>query len=440
MTFYRIAAILARVLLVAGGVLVAVPLLAHLVPWPILELWPGAAAVTPMASVAAALIWGALAVAPGAAGARITLASLALVLTLTGFLPGLELLGLRPGALALSMALALLATGVLLIEAGRASLAQFLFFVAGFYGWIGVLANVVAAPDLFGSMSSFGAGAVVSMAGAALLRWNHRGVIRSLLSPLAAAGQVRLMLLAAGLGPVLIGWYFLGAAPEVVPLSHMVEMLLAIVVFLILVVVRNGHKAVQAERAQHRLERRLEYLAHYDMLTGVARRNLLERCFERDTAQAERGGGALSLVLVDLDFFKNVNDMGGHAFGDLVLQRTARRLQDVLEREATLARIGGEEFAVLLPGVDLAVAIIVAERLRAAVAGMRVTWQGVVHDRQTASLGVAQWERGESLRALLERADHALYGAKERGRDRVLVAAPSARPAGAALGADMGAA
>ena len=100
-------------------------------------------------------------------------------------------------------------------------------------------------------------------------------------------------------------------------------------------------------------------------------------------------------------------------------------MQAVLRRQDTLARIGGEEFAVLLPGADLAEAIAVAERLRGAVAGMRVAWQGVVHDRQTASLGVAQWAPDESLRGLLERADRALFGAKEHGRDRVLVALPA---------------
>ncbi|MEZ5686128.1 MAG: GGDEF domain-containing protein [Paracoccaceae bacterium] len=425
MTAYRIAVLLARALLVAAAVLVALPFLGHLMPWPVFALWPGAAAMPPMASVTAGLVWGALALAPEHAGARITLASLALVLTLTGLLPGLELLGLRPGAISLLLMLALIAAGVLLIEAERAAAAQFLFFVAAFFGGVGVMSIVVAAPDLFGVMSSFGAGAVVTMAAAGLLRWSHRGVMRSLLSPLATAHRVRLMLLAGGLGPALIGWYFLGAAPEAVSLQRAVEMLLAIMLFLIVVVVRTGHKAVMADRERRQLEKQLERLAHYDMLTGAGRRSLLERRFDREKMLADRLGGAFSLVLVDLDFFKDVNDMGGHAFGDLVLQRAVRRMQAVLRRQDTLARIGGEEFAVLLPGADLAEAIAVAERLRGAVAEMRVAWQGVVHDRQTASLGVAQWAPDESLRGLLERADRALFGAKEHGRDRVLVALPA---------------
>lgn len=152
-----------------------------------------------------------------------------------------------------------------------------------------------------------------------------------------------------------------------------------------------------------------------DPLTGLANR----RCFtERldDEIAASRGGGPpLAVALFDLDRFKQVNDVHGHDAGDAVLCEFARRLAGGARDGDLPARIGGEEFALVLAGADVAAAEAVAERVRDAVAGAPFPEAG----RCTVSAGVATWRPGDDGSALLRRADAMLYRAKERGRDRV---------------------
>jgi diguanylate cyclase (GGDEF)-like protein len=128
--------------------------------------------------------------------------------------------------------------------------------------------------------------------------------------------------------------------------------------------------------------------------------------------------------LFDADHFKNVNDEHGHVVGDHVLTAIAEGAASALRSSDILGRLGGEEFAVLLPDTDLAGAMIVAERVRAAVAAREVQSepdeQGAsVGVRVTVSLGVAELRGHEPFESLLKRADRALYAAKDLGRNRV---------------------
>ena len=136
-------------------------------------------------------------------------------------------------------------------------------------------------------------------------------------------------------------------------------------------------------------------------------------------ARCERDQAPLCLVIADIDLFKNFNERFGYLAGDAVLRRMARRLADGLRAQDLIARYGGEEFLILLPKSSLEQAVPIAERLRELVAigcGLP-TDQGV-----TLSCGVAPMLPGESLDALISRADLALRRAKENGRDRVEVA------------------
>ncbi|PTA67457.1 GGDEF domain-containing protein [Deinococcus arcticus] len=160
-------------------------------------------------------------------------------------------------------------------------------------------------------------------------------------------------------------------------------------------------------------EARAGYL---DALTGVPNRRQLTLWL---SAQLDGPARApLSVILLDLDRFKQINDTHGHDYGDEVLRRTASAMGGVLRRGTLFGRWGGEEFLVILPGAGAAEAQGVAERIRQAVAG-------VPHDRVlqvTASLGVAQGEPGERMETLLRRADEALYAAKHAGRNQVKAA------------------
>ncbi len=170
------------------------------------------------------------------------------------------------------------------------------------------------------------------------------------------------------------------------------------------------------------LEQELRRLATTDPLTGAANRRHFMQAAQHETDRAGRYGGALSVVMLDIDHFKHVNDSWGHAIGDEVLRRVVHAINLGLRDIDILGRLGGEEFAVLLPETALDQAVAVAERLRQAIAEIQVpVGDGVT--TVTASMGVAERCRDDgNVDHLLGRADRALYTAKQAGRDRVLAA------------------
>ena len=153
-----------------------------------------------------------------------------------------------------------------------------------------------------------------------------------------------------------------------------------------------------------------------DSLTGAFNRRFFEMQFEREVSLAERTRQPLSLIIIDLDNFKNINDNFGHSVGDDVLRTVIKSMKSRLRNFDTLARYGGEEFAVILPQTGLETALIVAERLRKTVADTNIAEIRQV----TASLGVATFSVHASSAAQLRTvADRALYTAKKQGRNRV---------------------
>ena len=171
-----------------------------------------------------------------------------------------------------------------------------------------------------------------------------------------------------------------------------------------------------AALAMTQLELRL--VAMTDALTGAHSRRAFRSEMDRALSLAQRHGHALSCIMLDLDHFKAVNDTHGHAAGDLVLAATAGACRKALRESDSFGRMGGEEFAVLLPHTDAAHAMTVAEKLRCAIAGLRIpTASGPIN--VTASLGVAGLDGGAGdTDVLLHRADAALYAAKKSGRNR----------------------
>ncbi len=170
-------------------------------------------------------------------------------------------------------------------------------------------------------------------------------------------------------------------------------------------------------------QRKLEELASVDELTGLDNRRTAIRRLHDELRRADRDGTPLACVMLDLDHFKVVNDTRGHAVGDEVLKATAQGLSAEARAYDTVARIGGEEFLVLMPGVQQDAALQIAERMRAAV--LRRTSEALGGGQGvTLSGGVATYASGsgEPADTLLARSDRALYEAKVSGRDRVCTA------------------
>jgi diguanylate cyclase (GGDEF)-like protein len=164
-----------------------------------------------------------------------------------------------------------------------------------------------------------------------------------------------------------------------------------------------------------------------DPLTSVWNRAGLDTILTRELEASAMRGSPLSLAMVDLDHFKAVNDKFGHGVGDTVLSEVARRLRVAARPVDSVARFGGEEFVVILPGCGADDARTVAERLRSRLADHPVVVGQSLQLDVTASIGIATAEPGEPPSVLLTRADVALYDAKRGGRDRVVVAEPSMR-------------
>jgi diguanylate cyclase (GGDEF)-like protein len=166
-------------------------------------------------------------------------------------------------------------------------------------------------------------------------------------------------------------------------------------------------------------------LAYTDYLTGIANRaNVVERG-RKLVSKSHRRSRTFSVVLLDIDNFKSINDALGHSGGDMAIRQTVQQLQQALQTGEWLGRVGGEEFIVVLPGCNEQEALQRAENFRWAVAS-----EGLVHGEQrpvklTVSLGVAALEPGERFGSLVNRADSALYRAKESGRDCVRAASRS---------------
>lgn len=175
-----------------------------------------------------------------------------------------------------------------------------------------------------------------------------------------------------------------------------------------------------AAMTTRRLHLNLERLASHDPLTGLLNRHALDVAIEREMARSARHLYPLSVLLMDLDHFKRVNDTYGHDAGDAVLKAFAEVAAGVLRRDDVLGRQGGEEFMALLPGSDRSSALRVAERIRAAVAATPIEHEGRAIT-VTVSIGVATAMDRASWDDALRAADAALYEAKHSGRDRVVV-------------------
>ena len=183
------------------------------------------------------------------------------------------------------------------------------------------------------------------------------------------------------------------------------------------VALAQSHKVLAGMRSQ------LDRLAHTDDLTGLANRRMFQERAAQMLELGKRYGDPCSVIVFDLDHFKAVNDRFGHEGGDLVLRTLGAYILSIARNVDLVARVGGEEFAVVLPHTTLPVAQMAAVRLCEGIAALRTTMANDEVLAFTASFGVAEYARTDSdLAALMHRADQAMYRAKANGRNRVELA------------------
>lgn len=196
-------------------------------------------------------------------------------------------------------------------------------------------------------------------------------------------------------------------------------------VFALLVTTITGFVLIQK---QERFDAKLIELASTDALTGLLNRRTLMKAAERRVEEARRYGQSLSILMLDIDKFKRINDKFGHLEGDRVLQAVANVMTSCSRRTDYLGRFGGEEFMLVCPSSDAEEAGILAERIRAAIENRE--GDSRLHKYNiTVSIGVAAMSSPEAqVRDMIDAADRAMYRAKKAGRNRVVIEADSERP------------
>jgi diguanylate cyclase (GGDEF)-like protein len=193
-------------------------------------------------------------------------------------------------------------------------------------------------------------------------------------------------------------------------------------VFLI-VAATAGWSTLRAQARTRKMAEQLRHSATTDELTGLANRRAFLHALEVELARARRSGAPLSVAVADVDFFKRVNDKYGHGGGDDVLRALARIAETTMRTGDLVGRLGGEEFAILMPDTDEIQARIACERLRGAISGRTIRLGTGEDVAITLSTGVALLAAGDDRDRLVKRADGALYQAKEGGRNQVRMAA-----------------
>lgn len=163
-------------------------------------------------------------------------------------------------------------------------------------------------------------------------------------------------------------------------------------------------------------EKELELLASTDLLTGLYNRRKFEEILGKEIQEAKRYNKTFSIILLDIDFFKDINDTYGHQVGDYILQSLARLIKNMLRSTDSVARWGGEEFVIILPNGKIDGAYMLAERLRKTIENTKFP----IERKCTISLGVTQYKPDDTPHSILKRADLALYTAKQNGRNKTV--------------------
>ncbi len=175
------------------------------------------------------------------------------------------------------------------------------------------------------------------------------------------------------------------------------------------------------------LRGQLEEQSIRDALTGLFNRHFMQMTLDRELARAARAGSSVALFMLDVDHFKRFNDTFGHGAGDAMLRAIAAAFRASVRAEDIICRYGGEEFAIILPGLSAATALERAERVRSTVAALQIPLEGTPYGQATVSIGIAlSPSDGTRPDELLRKADQALYCAKHGGRNQVRLAEPSA--------------
>jgi diguanylate cyclase (GGDEF)-like protein len=315
---------------------------------------------------------------------------------------------------------AILATALVLDSRRNFLAAQFCAFVGLGFPLVAVTGYAYGLDKFHGQMALSTVIAALVAGSGTLVASAQRGVLRAVLSPWVGGRIARTQILLGYVVPFVIGYILIAIA------AHNPKELFGLFVVLVSAFI-SGLIAFSAvfqegvDKDRRGAERRLAIAATLDPLTELPNRRLLMQAAERELDRAQRHGLPLSVLMVDIDHFKRLNDRHGHLAGDAVLRHVADLMRGTLRKEDLLARYGGEEFVVLLPDTPLAGAAQLAEKLRRRIEATAWDEIAAVQGTVTVSIGCTDNQERNQFAALLNAADAALYLAKAGGRNRVVL-------------------
>jgi diguanylate cyclase (GGDEF)-like protein len=319
-----------------------------------------------------------------------------------------------------ALCLLLLAVSLLLRQYGNAVISQMMSVLAYSAPALTLVGLVLGLQVPYARMSLTTVLMLIPLCVATALSTVFHGFLRTLLGPTRISALTRRHLALIMMAPYLLGLSIINISPDAAEISFLI-LIVTSSQTVGLVVAFLAMSFGNLERRSNILQRRAETRAMRDGLTGALNRASFTNHAHREIGQNRRIKRNVSLLFVDVDHFKRINDTYGHKTGDQVLKRIIRLTRGCLRNGDTVARWGGEEFVALLPATDLNGALLIAEKIRHGIeveqfdelaAGLHVT----------VSIGCVEMSSSEGLDELVARADRALYEAKHRGRNQTVAA------------------
>ena len=319
-----------------------------------------------------------------------------------------------------ALCLLLLAASLLLRQYGNAVISQMMSVLAYSAPALALVGFVLGIHEPYARMSLTIILMLIPLCVATALSTVFHGFLRPLLGPTRISALARRHLALVMMTPYLLGFSIINISPDAAEISFLI-LIVASSQTVGLVVALLALSFGNLERRSNILQRRTETRAMRDGLTGTMNRASFTNQAHREIGEHRRIKSNVSLLFIDVDHFKRINDTYGHETGDEVLKRITRLMRRCLRKGDTVARWGGEEFVVLLPATDLNGTLLIAEKIRHRIeveqfdelaAGLHVT----------VSIGCVEMSSGEGLDELVAQADRALYEAKHRGRNQTVAA------------------
>ncbi|MEO2279882.1 GGDEF domain-containing protein [Pseudoalteromonas pernae] len=318
-----------------------------------------------------------------------------------------------------SIMMSLLSGAVLLGGLGKVKTAQVCAFIGLAAPMLSIIGYAYGIAGFFGQMSLLTTSYGLFLAISVLLIHAQSGAVHALLSPYIGGRIARFQVLIGYFVPVLLGYLFVQSLVAAKSEDLFGLYVVLISWFIIVLIISSAILQESIDERRREAEMALLQAATQDSLTGIAnRRSFMERA-EQELHQAKRNKLPIHLLMIDIDHFKSVNDQAGHAIGDKVLVAMAKVLTACVRKTDFVCRLGGEEFAALLPNTDAAGARQVAESIRQAVEAESVVGYTDIYGAVTTSVGATAAQDHEDIDDVISRADAALYESKASGRNRV---------------------